>query len=204
MNRRGKTFWQRASLTKGQSRFGDLVQSFCQSLARLAPDLLAELWFDGNRLFFRAKKCGVDIASLKQPRQQKSVELHVSDRSIVALANACRLLDHRQQVWIIPISNSQSRQAGGGRHLIVVCTLLKIKNIRWIRVRKGLKVCERPVGGLVDVAGIRARSKGCHKAAPERFRVELAFFRERFEQNQGGVAVVGLISRLFSEVIMAF
>src|SRR5271156_4400539 len=66
MNRRGETFWQRASLAKGQGCFRDIVRRLLQGLAGLEPDLLTDLWFDGEHFFFHAKKCGGDIASLKE------------------------------------------------------------------------------------------------------------------------------------------
>jgi hypothetical protein len=63
---RRKTLGQRTSLAKSQSRLNDLVQTLVLRLTYLAPDLLAESRFDGNRLFFRETKCGVDISPLKE------------------------------------------------------------------------------------------------------------------------------------------
>ena len=102
-------------------------------------------------------------------------------------------------------ANIERSTLPSGRRPPVDRRLLLVENRNYsagLEIREGLKIFECTAGGLVDVAGISTGSKCFHKAAPKRSCVELALFGERFEQNQRAVAVVGLVSGLFSEVIM--
>ena len=99
----------------------------------------------------------------------------------------------------------KARQTGGGGQLIIVCSLLKIETINRIGLSEGLKIFQCAAGGLVDVAGISARlEKSLQSCARNAFRIEPALLRERFEQNQRAVAVMGLISGFFPEMVMPF
>src|ERR1700730_623240 len=98
---------------------------------------------------------------------------------MIVLTDAGRLFDSRQQVWIVPVSNRQSGQPGGGCQLVIVCALLKIEIVNRIGPREGLVILECTAGSKVNVAGIITGSKSFHKAASKRSRVEPALCGER-------------------------
>src|SRR5208283_4920506 len=150
------------------------------------------------------ENCGFEIACVQEFGQQESIELHVGDRVFVVLANARGSIDDTQKIWIIQITDNQSGKTGSGRKLIVVCTLLKVELVAVFGLSELGEVFQSPFCRFVEVSAVDARLKSLDEIASECARIKLPFPGDRFEQYQRTIAVVRLVTRHFSKMIVTF